>query len=156
MIRQRVNLELVVRRSQGGVWMIDDPREVAELMEDINDHLPIPARPTPQLSQSLRGNGVILRPGDAVQIDSVLYLGDEGGIACAITYPGAGEKALVVSITHLWIDGEHPLADRIHGYQFRRTRTLAKQNSMATSTRFSAKDRAKQRKARRRRQRSTR
>lgn len=136
--------------------MIDDPKKVAELMEDINDHLPIPARPTPQLVQSLRGNDVILRSGDAVEIDSVLYLGDEGGIACAISYPGTEEKALVVSITHLWIDGDHPLADRIHACQFSRTRTLAKQNSRATPTRLSAKDRMKQRKARRRRQRSMR
>ena len=61
---------------------------------------------------------------DAVQVDSVLYLGDQGGIACAIKFDG-GKKIVVTSITHPRIARDHPLANRVQAYQTRRTGRLA-------------------------------
>ena len=60
---------------------------------------------------------------DAVEIDSVLNLGDEGGIACAIGLWG-GKTVVVTSLTHLQIDRDHPLAARIHAYQLQRSQQI--------------------------------
>ena len=103
--------------------MIDDQKEVVELMEALNEHLPMGAYATPALVKALRQNGGDIKVNDAVEIDSVLYLGDEGGIACAIGQ-GGGETVVVTSLTHLRIFPDHPLAQRIQAYQFRRTQRL--------------------------------
>jgi len=64
--------------------MIDDQIEVQELIQAMEDLLPIQAYATPSLSQSLRQRGTAIKANQAVQIDSVFNLGDEGGIACSI------------------------------------------------------------------------
>ena len=103
--------------------MIDDEREVYELIEVLKEHLPMRAYATPPLVKAVRLNGTDIKVNDAVEIDSVLYLGDEGGIACAIGLWG-GKTVVVTSLTHLRISRDHPLAERIQAYQLRRSQRL--------------------------------
>jgi hypothetical protein len=101
--------------------MIDDEREVHELIEALKEHLPMRAYATSPLVKALQ-EGVDIKMNEAVEIDSVLYLGDEGGISCAIGMWGG--NGVVTSITHLRFDRDHPLAERIEAYQLRRSQQL--------------------------------
>ena len=103
--------------------MIDNEKEAYELIEALNEHLPMRAYATPPLVQAVRAQGADIKVNDAVKIDSVLYLGDEGGVACSIGLQG-GKTVVVTSITHLRIDSDHPLARRIQAYQLRRSQRL--------------------------------
>lgn len=60
--------------------MIDDYVRAMELMRKMEAQLPIPARPTRRFIQAMRDSGIKVRPGQSLQIESVLYMGDEGGI----------------------------------------------------------------------------
>jgi hypothetical protein len=106
--------------------MIDNVKEAYRLIEALQQHLPMRAYATPALVKSLRQQGSKIKLNDAVQIDTVLYLGDQGGIACSILMPD-GKTVLVTSITHLRIDSGHLLAERIQAYQVRRSQRLARQ-----------------------------
>ena len=103
--------------------MIDDVKEVDGLIEAMNDHLPMRAFATPPLVEAIRKEGADIKVNDAVEIDSVLYLGDDGGIACAIGMWG-DKTAVITSLTRLRIDRDHPLAERIQAYQSRRSQSL--------------------------------
>jgi hypothetical protein len=103
--------------------MIDNQEEAHELIEALNEHLPMQAYATPPLVKAVRPQGADLKVNDAVKIDSVLYLGDKGGVACSIGLQG-GKTVVVTSITHLRIDSDHPLARRIQAYQLRRSQHL--------------------------------
>jgi hypothetical protein len=103
--------------------MIDDEQDVYELIKAMNEHLPMPAYATPPLVKAVRREGAKIEVNDAVEIDSVMYLGDEGGIGCAIGEWG-GKTVVVTSLTHLRIDRDHPLAERIQTYQWRRSQQL--------------------------------
>ena len=106
--------------------MIDDEKEVAGLLRDMEEQLPIGVRPARELVESLTRSGVACRPDEALKIGSVLYLGDAGGIACALkTWATAGKNAVVVSLSHLRVDDSHPLAARIKAYQSRRAARIA-------------------------------
>ena len=103
--------------------MIDDEEVVYELIEGLKEHLPMRAYATPPLVKAVRQEGAGINANDAVEIDSVLYLGDEGGIACGIKLWG-GKTVVVASLTHLRFDRDHPLAERIQAYQLRRSQHL--------------------------------
>ena len=103
--------------------MIDDEKEANELVEALNKHLPMRAYATPPLVQALRRERADIKVNDAVKIDSVLYLGDEGGVACSLGLPG-GKTVVIASITHLRMDSAHPLARRVQAYQLRRSQQL--------------------------------
>ena len=105
--------------------MIDNPVEVERLMRQMEEQLPIPARATSALVRFLRDQGVKLPASRRVEIENVHYLGDEGGIACGLRRPG-DEEAVIVSLTHLRVEGRHPAAEDIRTYQRRRTAGLAK------------------------------
>ncbi len=130
--------------------MIDDEKDVYEMIEALNEHLPMRAYATPPLVKAVRQEGADIKVNDAVEIDSVLYLGDEGGITCAIGLWG-GKTVVVTSLTHLRIDRDHPLAERIQAYQLRRFRHLGgpiNRSSRSARTNLAAK-RKRKRKARR-------
>lgn len=127
--------------------MIDDQQDVYELIEAMNGHLPMRAYATPPLVKAVRQEGVDIRVNDAVEIDSLLYLGDEGGIGCAIGEWG-GKTVVVTSLTHLRIDRDHPLAERIQAYQQRRSQQLGGHSSRNARANLAAKLKRK-RKARR-------
>ncbi len=108
---------------------IDNYEEGQALTEKIKANLPIKAFPTKQLVQSLRQQGKAMKLNQPYEIDSAFYSGDMGGITCALKGDAEGKEVYTVSITHLKIDPDHPLAPEIEAYQRRRTRMLAIQNS---------------------------
>lgn len=103
--------------------MIDNEKEAYELIKALKEHLPMRAYATLPLVEAVRQRGADIKVNDAVKIDSVLYLGDDGGVACSIGLAG-GKAVVVTSITHLHIDSDHPLAKRIQAYQLRRSQQL--------------------------------
>lgn len=124
--------------------MIDDYAEAMELLEKMKAQLPIPARPTRAFLQAIRDSGWQLESGQELLIESVLYLGDEGGIGCAIQLPKKG-TVTIASLTHILIEDNHPLAQEIHAYQTERTRKLAQVNRGGKPTRFTVRPRKKKR-----------
>jgi hypothetical protein len=106
--------------------MIDDPTTVIALMRQMEAQLPIPAMATPELVHTLRKNGVKIASTRRVQIEQVMYLGDEGGIACRVTFSGQAGNGVVVSLTHLRVQDHHPLAQAVRAYQRERTRKLVR------------------------------
>ncbi|MGA2259436.1 MAG: hypothetical protein ABSG53_32580, partial [Thermoguttaceae bacterium] len=106
--------------------MIDDETEVTQLLRDMEALFPISVRPARELVETLIRSGTKCHPDENLQIESVLYLGDVGGIACGLkAWPSAGTNAVVVSLTHLRVDSSHPLAARIRAYQAKRTVKIA-------------------------------
>jgi hypothetical protein len=106
--------------------MIDDPKQVALLMQKLETHLPIPAHGTSALLKTLRDGKFKLSANQSLQIEKVMYFGDEGGISCVIKLPKTAETALVVSLTHLRLSNAHPLAAEVRAYQMARTKNLAR------------------------------
>jgi hypothetical protein len=104
--------------------MIDDYAKAMELVRKVEAHLPIPARPTGAFMRAMRNRGVKVARDQELQIKRVFYLGDEGGIACDVTPSKDAKEAVIVSITHLWVRRQHPLAQEIRTYQRERTRRL--------------------------------
>jgi hypothetical protein len=105
--------------------MIDDYDQAMELMREMEEQLPIQARPTATMVRALRDQGQRISRDRKLSIQSVFYAGDEAGIVCALE-PLEGIKiALVISVTHLQIDLRHPLAKKIRAYQQERKRRLA-------------------------------
>lgn len=105
--------------------MIDNPQDAHALIEALKQHLPMRAYATAPLVEVARQQGADIKLNDPVKIDSLLYLGDTGGIACPIRLSG-GKTVVVMSLTHLRIDRDHPLASRIQAYQLRRSQLLAR------------------------------
>ncbi len=106
---------------------IDDYAQAFELTEKLKASLPLQIYPTRQMAKGLKAQGKVLDPSRKYAIDSVFYSGDMGGITCAIKGDDEGKEVFAVSITHLRVDPEHPLAAELQAYQSRRTRGLALQ-----------------------------
>jgi len=108
--------------------MIDDYDQAMELMREMEEQLPIQARPTATMVRALRDQGQRISRDRKLSIQSVFYAGDEAGIVCALE-PLEGIKiALVISVTHLQIDLRHPLAKKIRAYQQERKRRVGPAN----------------------------
>ncbi len=105
--------------------MIDNPAKTKELMQKMKGQLPIPARPTNSYIRAMRDRGSKVKRNQRLQIYSILYTGDEGGILCSITPPGAAKEVQLVSLTHLEVNRHHPLAQEIRTYQRERTQKIA-------------------------------
>lgn len=125
--------------------MIDDYAQTMELMRKMEAHLPIPARPTGAYIRAMREQGVQVARDQKLEIKNVLYLGDEGGIACDVTLSPGAEQAIIVSITHLRVDPRHPLAQDIHAYQRERTRRLAQSGGPREPSHFTVRPRKRRR-----------
>ncbi len=125
--------------------MIDNYAEAMALIEKMKAQLPMPAYPTEAVVHSLRQGSPNITTKQELQIQDVLYLGDEGGIACAIYLP---EKKVVTvaSLTHLRIPASHPLAREISAYQVKRTQKLAGVGGPGKPTRFTIKPGPKRKK----------
>ncbi len=106
--------------------MIDNYAGAMKLIEKIKEHLPIFARPTKEFIQAMKDSEVEITKDQDLQIDSVLYLGDEGGIGCSLLLPEESGSVVVVSITHVKIKPGHPLTVEIGDYQKKRIRKLSK------------------------------
>jgi len=125
--------------------MIDDYAQTMELIRKMETHLPIPARPTGAYIRAMREQGVQVARDQKLEIKNVLYLGDEGGIACDVTLSPDAEQAIIVSITHLRVDPRHPLAQEIRAYQRERTRRLAQSGGPREPSSFTVRPRKKRR-----------
>jgi len=116
--------------------MIDNYAQAMALVERMTASLPIPARPTRQMVDLLRGKGASLGADPKLEIKKVFYGGDEGGIMCDVTPGGVVKEAIVCSLTHLRVHPKHPLAGEIRAYQATRTRRLARAGGRAGITTF--------------------
>ena len=111
--------------------MIDNPRQLTELLSKLEAALPLPAVITPALAATLRKQSPdVVLPRDC-RVTSVFNFGDEGGIMCALAVAGGAEDRNVYlsSITHLDFDRRLPLARDIAAYQKHRVKKLRKQGS---------------------------
>ena len=108
--------------------MIDDPTQVTALMQKMKAHLPIPAQATNALVRTLRASAGNIASKRRMEIEKVMYLGDEGGIGCSLKVPGQKDTAVVVSLTHLRLPSTHPLAPDVRAYQIARTKKLAEES----------------------------
>ena len=110
---------------------IDDPVETRQLYIDMEASLPInvcfAGSSIKALQQQL--SHLEITKDKIFTIEKLLYLGDQGGILCNISSPDDDDQQAIISITHLKVNLNHPLADRINFYQKKRTLTLAIANS---------------------------
>ena len=106
--------------------MIDHPETVERLIGKLTVALPIPARITPELQASLRGQTGAAVP-DQGTITWIYYMGDEGGIVCKLDLGADIGKEAFTSITHLRFDPRLPLAREITAYQKHRVKRLRRQ-----------------------------
>ena len=127
--------EKVSRRRKNG--MIDNYVEAVELLQMMEKALPIFARATKACVRGLRNNGIKIKQRQDLQIESVLYLGDDGGIGCGVRWSPKQEAAVVVSLTHIRIKKSEPLAKEILAYQNARTEKLARISKGHVPTGFS-------------------
>jgi hypothetical protein len=81
-------------RIRGGVKMIDNPRTVARLIEQLQDHLPIPAFPTKEIVRTLRRGGMKASVDRALTIKRVFYAGDEAGLFATSRQARAPKRSL--------------------------------------------------------------
>src|SRR5436305_15219959 len=93
--------------------MIDNPTTVARLLEQMHDHLPIPAFPNKEIVRPLRRGGVKASVDRAISVKHVIYAGDEAGIACDLTPSRDQKQAVLASLTDLGLAPDHPLLPRI-------------------------------------------
>ncbi len=106
--------------------MIDNQKQVTALMQKLKMNLPIPAKATDALIRNLNKNSINISPNSSIEIVDVMYMGDEGGICCALKVIEQEEVAVVVSLTHLRLLSTNPLSPDVHAYQALRTKRLAK------------------------------
>lgn len=128
---------------------IDDYNAAKALTEKLKQTLPIKARAGKPFLKTLKEQGENADPNREFEIDFVGYSGDEGGIMCAlVTEPNNSEKKerYAISITHLKIDPNHPLASEVQEYQRQRTRKLMLQNEVGFAAELLAQESTKKRK----------
>jgi hypothetical protein len=106
--------------------MIDNPEKTKSLMSEMEEVLPIPVITTPELIDTLRGQGIRLPKDFICKIEELHYLGDDGGICCGLSQPTEIHDPLIVSLTHLRINKQHKLAKKIINYQKKRVKKLAR------------------------------
>jgi hypothetical protein len=109
--------------------MIDNPKQVADLLSKLETALPLPAIVTPRLAATLRQQS----PGALIpkecQVTWISNAGDEGGIVCKLSIEGEADSKLefFASITHLDFDRRSPLSREIAAYQKHRVKKLRQQ-----------------------------
>ena len=116
--------------------MIDDYSRAMDLVHMMNEQLPIPVRLGSLVKRTLREKGLTVSRDQKFEIKRVFYFGDEGGIMCDVTPAKDAKEAVVVSLTHLLIPTQHPLAQEIRAYQRERTRRLAQSGGSGEPSSF--------------------
>ena len=99
------------KRRQSKSKMLMDSKE---LIEEMEAHLPIPARPSRELFDLLRDKGKDITLNTELNITKVYDSGDMGGIMCPIIEEDG--EVYIVSLTHLRIKSDHPLYYKIYTY----------------------------------------
>ena len=106
--------------------MIDDYAQAITLVEAMKQQVPFPVLPTKSLLKLIRSKDIKISINDEISVGSVFYSDDEGGIMCGLELPQNTEAAFVVSLTHLKVKKNHPLAKEINAYQKKRIKGLSK------------------------------
>lgn len=109
---------------------IDDYQAAQALTERLEATIPFQVRAGKELLKTMRDRGGSVNAKTPLTVDLVKYSGDIGGINCGLEpLPGQIEKQrYVVSLTHLEIDPQHPLASEVKAYQRQRIQRLMLQN----------------------------
>ncbi|NEO85337.1 MAG: hypothetical protein F6J87_13970 [Spirulina sp. SIO3F2] len=110
------------------MFAIDDYEAALELKAKLEAATPFNVRLTKDCCELLKKQGQTLSPDQWYAVDTVAYLGDEGGILVGIQSDPEDEAVNVVSLTHVRIDPEHELAQAVTEYQLQRVRRLKLQN----------------------------
>ncbi len=117
--------------------MIDDYASAMALLEQMKAHVPIPVYPGTGLLRSLKDQGIHLKSRKTIYIQDVLYIGDEGGILCALSgIDEEGKTANLCSLTHVRVNARHPLAKAMKQYQRERTKRLMQQPGYGQTSSF--------------------
>jgi hypothetical protein len=106
---------------------IDNLKEAQDLCDRLEATIPFTVRVGKQLLKTMLDGGNKASLDDVFTVDWVKYSGDVGGISCAFEYSD-GKERYAVSLTHLKIDPEHPLADEVVAYQQRRIQRIKLQD----------------------------
>ena len=106
---------------------IDNYGQAIALKNKLEAALPFRVRPGKQLLKAM--NDEPISPTTWLEVDTVLYFGDEGGIMLNLIPSGDSAKSVYsTSLTHVIFDPEHELAAEVQAYQRERTRKLMLQN----------------------------
>ncbi|MFM7576945.1 MAG: hypothetical protein ACKN9E_10545 [Microcystaceae cyanobacterium] len=108
--------------------MIDNYEQAIALLEKMKASLPIPIKVTPESMQRMGKEGDKFSRDHIFMVESVLYAGDEGGIMCMLKTDIDDKAMYGLSLTHLRIQEDHPLAEEIKNYQRKRVMRLALQD----------------------------
>lgn len=125
---------------------IDNYDVAVSLTEKLQTSLPIKVRAGKEFLKTLKQRGDVANPDQEFVIEHVEYSGDMGGIMCVLASDPEEKEHYVVSITHLNIDPNHPLAAEVQRYQRQRTRKLILQHQGGFSAELLAPASAKKRK----------
>lgn len=107
-------------------FFVDNVDEALKLIEKMKEHLPIIVRPSSALVKMLRRQGIDIDRYKPLEIHSVLYMGNEAGIACDITPKGRENTPVICSLTQLEVMGTDALAEEMKAYQQERIKNLAR------------------------------
>lgn len=129
--------------------MIDNYDEAIELMRKLQAYLPILVRPSKETVKNIREQGLKITSNQIIEINSLLYMGDEGGIGCGIKLPGNEETAIILSLTHLRVIPGQPLTEEIRAYQIERTKRLAEVNRFSKTFKLTLKPSKKRKRKKR-------
>jgi hypothetical protein len=129
---------------------IDNFEEAQALTVQLEKTLPFQIRPGKEFLKMMRDQGKSISSETVFTVDGVIYSGDIGGINCALMpWSEVGNKErFVVSITHLVIDPQHPLASKVKAYQQKRIQGLKLQNQVGFAAELLAQRNASKRKKR--------
>jgi len=105
---------------------VDNIDEAKKLIKKMEEHLPLIVRPTSALVKMLRRQGIYVDRYKPLEIHSVLYMGNEAGIACDITPKGRETTPVICSLTQLEVRGNDALAEEMKAYQQKRIKNLAR------------------------------
>jgi hypothetical protein len=108
--------------------MIDDPGKTGRLVDALKAAMPIETRLPASLMQALSKRTPDLAIPPRCNVGSIFYMGEEGGIVCALDIGGPDTKTQhLVSITHLIFERKVPLYSQIDAYQRHRIKKLKQQ-----------------------------
>ncbi|MBP2443233.1 hypothetical protein [Rhizobium leguminosarum] len=109
--------------------MIDDPEKTDHLVRELEASLPLETRLSQTLKITLTKQSPDLEIPDGCNVTSLFYMGEEGGIVCALDIGGPETKTpCIVSITHLIFNKRMPPFRQIDAYQRHRIKKLKQQN----------------------------
>jgi hypothetical protein len=129
---------------------IDDLKEAQTLTNQLEKTLPFQVRPGKEFLKMMRDRGESVSAETDITVSRVMYSGDMGGINCALEpfSEDASKEVFVVSITHLVIHPQHPLAKEVNAYQQKRIRRLKLQDQVGFAAEFLSQRTASKKKKR--------